>query len=97
MYSVFLFVDWCELGRIINEMGAELSWSTRKRGRAEQSKPRLQRSLTFGDRIPRVQLGKRYWEGFSKIYRVLYEGITPSSIAAQYVEALKADTLPASE
>jgi hypothetical protein len=92
MYSVFLFVDWCELGRIITEFGAELTWSSRKRGRAQQSKPRLKRSLTFGERIPRVQLGKRYWEGFSKIYRVLYEGITPSSIAAQYVEALKSDT-----
>jgi len=95
MYSVFLFVDWCELGRIITESGAELSWSSRKHGRAQQSKPRLQRSLTFGNRIPRVQLGERYWEGFSKIYRVLYEGITPSSIAAQYVEALKTDPIPA--
>jgi hypothetical protein len=93
MFSVFLFIDWYELGRIIAELGAELAWSSTKRGRSQRSKPKQQRLLSFGDRIPRVQLNKRYWEGFSKIYRVLFEGITPSSIAAQYVEALRYDTV----
>jgi hypothetical protein len=92
MFSVFLFVDWYEVGRIIAELGAELVWSSPKKGRSQRSKPKLQRLLSLGDRIPRVQMGTYYWEGFSKIYRVLFEGITPSSIAAQYVEALKSDT-----
>jgi hypothetical protein len=91
MSSVFLFVDWYELGRVIEELGAGLVWSTKKEGRSQRSKPLTQRRLSLGDRIPRVQLGKRYLEGFSKIYRVLFEGITPTSIAAQYVEVLKTD------
>jgi hypothetical protein len=93
MSCVFLFVDWYELGRIVAELGAELAWSSTKRGRSQRSKPKLRRQLSFGDRIPRVQLKKRYCEGFSKIYRVLFEGITPSSIAAQYVEGLRSDTV----
>lgn len=32
-------------------------------------------------------------EGFSKVYRVLFGGVTPSSIAAQYVEMLKSSTV----
>ena len=92
MFSVFLFVDWYELGRVIKELGAELVWSTKKEGRSQRSKPLIQRRLSLGDRIPRVQWqNKRYLEGFSKIYRVLFEGITPTSIAAQYVEVLKSD------
>jgi len=92
LFSVFLFVDWRELGRAIEELGAELVWSTNKEGRSQRSKPMAQRRLSLGDRIPRVQWqDKRYLEGFSKIYRVLFEGITPTSIAAQYVEVLKSD------
>jgi hypothetical protein len=89
MFSVFMFVDWYELGRIVADLGAELVWSSPKYGRSVRSKPKAQRSLTVGDRLPRVQLNKRYLEGFSKIYRVLFEGITPTSIAAQYIEVLK--------
>jgi hypothetical protein len=89
MFSVFLFVDWYELGRIVADLGAELVWSSPKYGRSVRSKPKAQRSLSVGDRVPRVQLNKRYVEGFSKIYRVLFEGITATSIAAQYVEVLK--------
>ena len=90
MFSVFLYVDWYELGRIVARLGAELTWSTAKKGRSQRSKPEPQRLLTIGDRIPRIQLSDgRYLEGFSKIYRVLFEGITPSSIAAQYIEVLK--------
>jgi hypothetical protein len=71
---------------------AELVWSTNKEGRSQRSKPMAQRRLSLGDRIPRVQWqDKRYLEGFSKIYRVLFEGITPTSIAAQYVEVVKSD------
>jgi hypothetical protein len=90
MFSVFLFVDWHELGRTVGELGAELRWSSTKKGRTDRAKPKVQRMLTFGDRIPRVQLSDgKYLEGFSKIYRVLFDGITPTSIAAQYVDALK--------
>ena len=90
MFSVFLFVDWFELGRIVADLGGELTWSSRKKGRSERTKPKPQRALTLGDRIPRVRLSDgNYIEGFSKIYRVLFDGIMPSSIAAQYVEALR--------
>jgi hypothetical protein len=51
---------------------------------AQRAKPQFQRLLTIGDRIPRLQLiDGKYVEGFSKIHRVLFEGITPTSIAAQ--------------
>jgi hypothetical protein len=90
MFSVFLFVDWYELGRIVTDLGAQLAWSTVKKGRSERTKPESQRLLTIGDRIPRVQASDgRYLEGFSKIYRVLFEGIRPTSIAVQYIDALK--------
>lgn len=89
-FSVFLFVDWYELGRMVTHLGAELAWSTAKKGRSERTKPEPQRRLTIGDRIPRVQASDgRYLEGFSKIYRVLFEGITPTSVVAQYIDALK--------
>lgn len=90
MFSVFLFLDWYELGRIVTHLGAELAWSTAKKGRSERTKPEPQRLLTIGDRIPRVQASDgRYLEGFSKIYRVFFEGITPTSVAAQYIDALR--------
>ena len=92
MFSVFLFVDWHELGCIVADLGAELAWSSVKKGRSERTKPKLQRLLTLGDRVPRIQLSDgKCLEGFSKIYRVLFEGITPTSIAAQYIERLKDD------
>ncbi len=90
MSSVFLFLDWYELGRIVADLGAKLTWSSQKKGRSERAKPRMQRLLSFGDRIPRVQLSdSKYVEGFSKIYRVFFEGFTPTSIATQYIEILK--------
>jgi hypothetical protein len=95
MFSIFLFVDWHGFSRTFADLGAELSWSSVKKGRSERAKPKSRRLLTIGDRIPRIQLSNgHYIDGFSKIYRVLFEGITPSSIAAQYVEILKSsDTL----
>ena len=90
MFSVFLFLDWYELGRMIAEMGAELVWSTVKEGRRALAKPMARRPATFGGRIPRIQLPDgNFVEGLSKIYRILFEGITPATIAAQYVELLK--------
>lgn len=92
MFSVFLFVDWYELSRIVADLGAELAWSSAKKGRTERAKPQLQRLATFGDRIPRIQLKDgNFLEGFSKIYRVLFEGIMPSSIAAQYVDVWQSE------
>ena len=90
MFSVFLFLDWYELGHIVADLGAELAWSSAKMGRSQRAKPKLQRLLSVGDRTPRLQLSDgNYVEGFSKIYRVLFEGITPTCIAAQYVDVLK--------
>ena len=77
---MFLFLDWYELGHIVADLGAELAWSSAKMGRSQRAKPKLQRLLSVGDRIPRLQLSDgNYVEGFSKIYRVLFEGITWSS------------------
>lgn len=67
MFSVFLFVDWSELGRIAADLGAELAWSSTKKGRSQRAKPYSQRRLTVGDRIPRLQLrGGRCLEGFRR-------------------------------
>jgi hypothetical protein len=90
MLSVFLFLDWFELGRMFKEMGCELVWSSAKEGRRTLAKPLAQRRATFGERIARIRLPDgKFIEGFSKIYRILFEGIRPSTIAAQYVELLK--------
>jgi len=89
MHSVYLFLDWKTLAQIVEELGAELAWSTFKQGRTEQSKPKERRLLTIGERVPRIQMRDgNYIEGFSKIYRVFFDGITPSSVAAQYIEML---------
>jgi hypothetical protein len=91
MHSVYLFVDYKPLGEIVGDHGAELVWSTFKEGRTQQAKPKAQRLLTIGDRVPRFQLADgSFIEGFSKLYRVFFDGITPSSIVAQYVEMLRA-------
>lgn len=52
--------------------------------------PHEKRTVVIGNRIPVVSLstGEKL-EGYSKIYRVFFEGILPSVIAAQYVEMLK--------
>jgi hypothetical protein len=98
MFCVFLFVDWYEFGRIVVDLGAELVWSSAKAGRSERAKPKPQRHLTIGNRIPRVQLSDgNYVEGFSKIYRVLFEGVTPTSVAAQYVDFLRSTHTPPPE
>jgi hypothetical protein len=91
MHSAYLFLDYKSLGEIVGEQGAELAWSTFKEGRIQQAKPKAQRSLTIGERVPRIQLGDgSYIKGFSKLYRVFFDGLTPTSIVAQYVELLRA-------
>jgi len=90
METVYLFLDWQALATIIQEQDAELVWSSFKDDRQQQAKPLPQRYLTIGGRIPRVCLQNGYCiEGFSKIYRIYWDGITPSAIAAQYVELLR--------
>ena len=90
MHSVFLFFDWYVFGEMVAELGAQLTWSTAKEGRRTQAQPEPLRRATFGGRIARIQLPDGHFvEGLSKIYRILFDGITPSTITAQYVEQLK--------
>jgi hypothetical protein len=90
MDSVYIFLDWRELSTMIQEQGAELAWSTFKEGRREQAKPYGQRKLTIGERVPRFQTKDGHFiEGFSKVYRIYFDGFTPSSIVAQYLELLQ--------
>ena len=89
MNSVFLFLDWRELTKIVETEGAELTWSSFKEGRRQQAKPAEQRFLTIGSRVPRISVKDgNYIDGFSKLYRIYFDGITPRSIVAQYVESL---------
>ncbi|MDT8066714.1 MAG: hypothetical protein ROO76_00975 [Terriglobia bacterium] len=89
MRSVFLFLDWKELTMIVKAQGGELEWSNFKEGRRQQAKPVAQRFLTIGGRVPRIRLENgNYIDGFSKLYRIYFDGISPSSIVAQYIEAL---------
>jgi hypothetical protein len=88
---VLLYLDWVEYARLIRERGANLEWSSQKEARAQQSMPRHKRKMIVGDRIPVVTLPDgRSLTGHSKIYRVYFDGILPSVIAAQYVEMLRA-------
>jgi len=89
-HSVFLFFDWYVFGQLVGDLGAELAWSTAKTGRRNNARPEPQRLATFGGRIARIQLPNGHFiDGLSKIYRILFDGITPSSIAAQYIEHLR--------
>lgn len=89
MNSVFLFLDWRELTKTVEREGAELTWSSFKEGRRQQAKPAEQRFLTIGSRVPRIAVKDgNYIDGFSKLYRIYFDGITPRSIVAQYVESL---------
>jgi hypothetical protein len=92
---VLLYLDWVEFGHVIEDLGAQLTWSSRKAGRAQTSKPYPKRSMTVGERVPRIQLPDgRYVGGLSKVYRILFDGMLPSVIAAQYVEFLQHMELP---
>ena len=67
----------------------ELTWSSFKEGRRQQAKPAAQRFLTIGSRVPRIALKDgNFIDGFSKLYRIYFDGIAPHSIIAQYIEAL---------
>jgi hypothetical protein len=86
---VLLYFDWQSYAKVFEELGARLTWSTVKRARAESSVSHENRTVVIGNRIPIVTLetGQKM-EGYSKIYRVFFEGILPSVVAAQYVEML---------
>lgn len=91
MDSVLLFLDWRELSRMVEGHGMELQWSSFKEGRREQAKPHGQRKLTIGERVPRFQSENGFViQGFSKLYRIYFDGMTPSSVIAQYAEMLEA-------
>lgn len=86
---ILLYFDWIEYSRIIEGLGATLTWSSRKAGRAQHSLPHHQRVMTVGERIPVVSLPDgRSIQGHSRVYRVLFEGILPSIVAGQYIEML---------
>lgn len=88
---VLLWFDWVAYAAIVESLGAKLTWSSKKAGRAEHSLPHHQRVLTVGERIPQIGLPDgRVIRGQSQIYRVLFEGILPSVVAARYVETLHA-------
>jgi hypothetical protein len=94
---VLLHFDWVEYAKIIERLGAKLTWSDRKAARAQQSLPRHRRSMIVGGQIPMLSLPDgRSITGQSMIYRVLFEGILPSVIAAQYVEMLEMTPPPES-
>jgi hypothetical protein len=91
MHSAYLFLDYKTFGEIVYEQGAELAWGTFKQGRRQEAKPKARRLLTIGERVPRIQLADgKVVEGLSKLYRVFFDGITPSSVVAQYIEMLRA-------
>src|SRR4029079_1269592 len=59
-------------------------------GRTQQAKPKAQRLLTNGERVPGIQSGDgNYVGGFSKLYRVFFDGITPSSVVRAIQEMLR--------
>lgn len=86
---VLLYFDWVEYAAIVKGLGAELTWSSRKAARAQHSLPYHQRLMMVGERIPQIALPNgRAIQGQSKVYRVLFDGILPSVVAAQYAELL---------
>lgn len=86
---VLLYFDWVEYAATVRSLGAQLTWSSRKAGRAQHSLPYHQRLMMVGERIPQIALPNgRAILGQSKVCRVLFDGILPSVVAAQYVELL---------
>lgn len=91
MNRVLLYFDWVEYARVVEEHGAELRWSSEKAARAQQSLPHHKRTTIVGGHIPIICLPDgRSITGHSKIYRVYFDGILPSVVAAQYIEVLQA-------
>ena len=89
---VLLYFDWIEYGHIVERLGAQLTWSSRKAGKTQLSQPYPRRVMTVGGRVPRISIaGGRFLNGQSKTYRVLFDGVLPSVIAAQYAEMLRAN------
>jgi hypothetical protein len=88
---VLLYFDWVEYTNLVQEEGGQLTWSSPKAARAQQSRPRHKRAMIVGGRIPKISLphGPSV-TGHSKVSRVYFDGILPSIIAAQYVEMLQA-------
>jgi len=95
---ILLYFDWVAYAAIVAGLGAKLTWSSRKGGRAQHSLPHHQRVMAVGERIPGIGLPNgRAIQGQSKVYRVLFEGILPSVVAAHYVEMLRSAPATAEE
>jgi len=85
---VLMFIDWNELKKIFEEKEIELTWSSKKEGRKEKTKPIFKRALIIGERIPILKMGKiDRWMGQGAILKMCYEGIRPKCIVDQYYEA----------
>jgi hypothetical protein len=90
-----LHLDWQAYESLYPRLGARLTWSTAKRARAQSSVPHEKKTVVVGNRIPILSLDTgETLEGHAKMYRVYFEGILPSVVAAQYVEMLRAHRIP---
>lgn len=84
---ILFFLDWIKFADLIKNAGGEFSWSSKKRGRQEQSKTEDKRCLVIGERIPTISKGEvKTFMGCPTMVRILFDSIRPSVIAAQEVE-----------
>lgn len=88
---VLLFFDWHAFGAVVERAGGRLAWTTKREGRRERSRPGGPELLLVGDRIPRIELDDGFGIrlGTSEISRVFYDGVTPATVAEEYVGLLK--------
>ncbi len=82
---VLMFLDWSLLSRCLAEEGIKLEWSSRKEGRREKSKPRSERFLLIGDRMPSLNYREATIQiGETHVVRMCFEGVRPSTVVSQF-------------
>ncbi|MGA3143487.1 MAG: hypothetical protein ABSF10_10720 [Verrucomicrobiota bacterium] len=87
---VMMFFDWSAFAHSLSQLGVTLEWSSQKQGRREKSKPRYDRFLLVGDRMPILKCGDVTMHlGDSRLLRIFFDGIRPSSLAAHLKQAFE--------
>jgi len=82
---VMMFFDWSAFGNLLSRVGITLGWSSRKEGRREKAKPRYDRLLLVGERMPILTCGGASIHlGDSQLLRVFFDGVRPSTLVAHF-------------
>jgi hypothetical protein len=90
MRRVLLYFDWVGFASIVERLGGQLTWTSKREGGTERTKPLRQRSLMIGGQVPVISVSSgKVVRGVGRFDSVLFEGLLPSSLAERYMEMLR--------